>query len=39
MDTRPLMRMRQLAWFVGLWALSVAVVAGAAYGLRALIGA
>jgi hypothetical protein len=39
MAWHPAKRMRQLAWFVGLWALSVAVVAGAAYGLRALIGA
>lgn len=39
MARRRAKRTRRLAWFVGLWAASVAVVAGAAYGLRALIGA
>lgn len=39
MASRPAKRMRQIAWFVGLWAASVAVVAGASYGLSALIGA
>jgi hypothetical protein len=38
MRTRARTRMQRLAWFVGLWALSVAAVTGAAYGLRALIG-
>lgn len=30
---------RRLLWFVGLWAVSVAVVASAAYGLHWLVGA
>jgi hypothetical protein len=29
-----LIRARQLAWFVGIWAMSVAALAVVAYGLR-----
>ena len=29
-----IIRLRQLGWFVGLWIVSVAVVAAVAYGLR-----